>query len=82
MSHPSAPPPADWYPDPHGGTYLRWWNGMAWAQQTKPHPGAPATGEQPTLELFPTAPTLPLAPAALPYRSPSSHQATLPYPGA
>ena len=31
MSHPSAPPPADWYPDPHGGPYLRWWNGAAWA---------------------------------------------------
>ena len=85
MSHPSAPPPADWYPDPHGGPYLRWWNGAAWAALTKPHaaPGAQdgSTGEQPTVELYPamplaqTAPTLPLPP----YQQVSPYQAVAPF---
>ena len=85
MSHSSPPPPADWYPDPHGGAYLRWWNGMAWAQQTKPHASATpqgglSTGEQPTLELFPTAPTLPLSPTALTFQDPAPYRPTGPYP--
>ncbi len=26
-------PPAGWYPDPHGGSTPRWWDGRAWAPQ-------------------------------------------------
>lgn len=51
MSYSSAPPPADWYPDPSGGAYLRWWNGIAWTEQTKP---APASA--PALPAYPGVP--------------------------
>jgi uncharacterized membrane protein YhaH (DUF805 family) len=64
VSDTSAPPPADWYPDPDGGSYLRWWNGIAWGDQTKPDGSSDAasTAEQPTLELYPTYPTAPTLP--------------------
>ncbi|MBF6083235.1 TerD family protein [Nocardia cyriacigeorgica] len=35
-----APPPhperADWHPDPHDGTRLRWWDGSHWTTDTRP----------------------------------------------
>lgn len=61
MSYPAPPPSADWYPDPHGGSYLRWWNGIAWTEQTKPHAAHAALplAEHETLPLNPTLPTVP-----------------------
>ena len=47
MSTPHVPP-ANWYPDPSGGQYLRFWDGAAWTTHTRPTPdpliaaGAPA----------------------------------------
>ncbi|GAA3770567.1 hypothetical protein GCM10022240_23530 [Microbacterium kribbense] len=62
MSTSSPQPPAGWYPDPQGDGNQRWWNGVAWADQTRPapvppppaspfaapgaHPGAPYSGAQ------------------------------------
>jgi hypothetical protein len=31
---------AGWYPDPHGGPGLRWWDGSTWTQHTAPQPAA------------------------------------------
>ncbi|HWI30390.1 MAG TPA: DUF805 domain-containing protein [Microbacterium sp.] len=63
MSYTAPPPPADWYPDPHGGSYLRWWNGIAWTEQTKPHSAQAAlpAAEHETPALNPTSPTVPYA---------------------
>ena len=30
--------PADWYPDPHDPTYVRWWDGTQWTQHVQPAP--------------------------------------------
>lgn len=30
----AQPPPADWYPDPHGQKRLRYWDGSAWTSHT------------------------------------------------
>jgi 5-methylcytosine-specific restriction endonuclease McrA len=36
---PEATPPADWYPDPYGGSALRYWDGGAWTDHVhKPDP--------------------------------------------
>lgn len=35
-------PVPGWYPDPAGGTGLRWWDGNAWAPQPAPAPARPA----------------------------------------
>ena len=35
-------PVPGWYPDPAGGTGLRWWDGTAWAPQPAPVPARPA----------------------------------------
>ena len=56
----SEAPRAGWYPDPEGGTRLRWWDGSDWldryrlrpqllleAQPVAPPAGQPATGSQP-----------------------------------
>jgi hypothetical protein len=29
-----GPPPAGWFPDPHGGAFRRYWDGRAWTQAT------------------------------------------------
>jgi uncharacterized protein YxjI len=43
MAHP--PPPPGWYPDPAGGSGIRWWDGWSWTEHvqqpaTPPLPGA------------------------------------------
>jgi Protein of unknown function (DUF2510) len=39
---------AGWYPDPHGGPGLRWWDGSTWTEHTAPQPVAtPETPGQP-----------------------------------
>lgn len=44
MSTPQ-PHPANWYPDPSGGQFLRYWDGSVWTAHTRPgpHGGAPTT---------------------------------------
>ena len=32
-----APPPG-WYPDPEGGSRLRWWDGTDWSDRYRPRP--------------------------------------------
>jgi Protein of unknown function (DUF2510) len=32
------PPPAGWYPDPEGGSRLRWWLGTDWSDRYRPPP--------------------------------------------
>lgn len=50
MKKADAPPPG-WYPDPQGGTRLRWWDGLDWteARRAPPNPAwdidQVATGE-------------------------------------
>lgn len=41
----APPPPAGWYPDPHGSGH-RYWDGSAWTEQTAPgeEPAAPTYG--------------------------------------
>lgn len=34
-----APPPG-WYPDPEGGSRLRWWHGTDWSDRYRPPPTA------------------------------------------
>ena len=41
-----APVPAGWYPDPHGVSELRWWDGQSWTDTVHP-PVAPAPTEVP-----------------------------------
>lgn len=31
-------PPAGWYPDPEGGSRLRWWEGTDWSDRYRPRP--------------------------------------------
>lgn len=31
-------PPAGWYPDPEGGSRLRWWDGTDWSGRYRPRP--------------------------------------------
>lgn len=31
-------PPAGWYPDPEGGSRLRWWEGADWSDRYRPRP--------------------------------------------
>lgn len=42
----SQPHPANWYPDPSGGQFLRYWDGSIWTSHTRPAPhgaAAPTT---------------------------------------
>lgn len=41
----SEAPPAGWYPDPTGGTRLRWWDGTDWTDgyRSRPNLAAPGT---------------------------------------
>lgn len=36
-------PPADWYPDPSGGSFLRYWDGAGWTGHTRPLTAAAAS---------------------------------------
>lgn len=33
--------PADWYPDPSGGAYQRYWDGTSWSSHTRPFAATP-----------------------------------------
>lgn len=35
MNEPGDTPPAGWYPDPAGGSGMRWWDGRAWTQEVR-----------------------------------------------
>lgn len=56
MSTPHAHP-ANWYPDPAGGQFLRYWDGSVWTSHTRPGPNsaAPATALA-TMNAQPAAP--------------------------
>ena len=41
MSTPHAYP-SNWYPDPSGGQFLRYWDGSAWTSNTRPLPNSAA----------------------------------------
>ena len=57
--YPGAPP--GWYPDPAGGSGLRWWDGYAWTEATvlperpPPPPWASAAPQGPASEVAPWA---------------------------
>ncbi len=36
-------PAAGWYPDPQGGTRLRWWDGTDWSDRWRSRPAPPLT---------------------------------------
>jgi len=55
----SEAPRAGWYPDPEGGTRLRWWDGGDWLDRYRLRP-------QLLLEAQPVAPPVPQAPMANP----------------
>ena len=55
----SEAPRAGWYPDPEGGTRLRWWDGGDWLDRYRLRP-------QLLLEAQPVAPPVPQAPPANP----------------
>ncbi|WP_158861786.1 DUF2510 domain-containing protein [Leifsonia sp. AG29] len=38
MTYSSGQPAAGWYPDPHGGASLRWWDGARWTEHTSTPP--------------------------------------------
>jgi hypothetical protein len=46
----TAPPPANWYPDPAGGGQFRYWDGVGWTAHLSPQPvpggGPPAWNDQ------------------------------------
>jgi Protein of unknown function (DUF2510) len=64
---------AGWYPDPHGGPGLRWWDGSTWTEQTAAQPAAaPATLSQ--------AAATPATPAA--FSQPAAAPATIGEPAA
>lgn len=44
--------PAGWFPDPGGGSYLRWWDGQQWTASTS----APVTVSEPQASPVPSAP--------------------------
>ena len=52
----SEAPRAGWYPDPEGGTRLRWWDGGDWSDRYRLRP-------QLLLEAEPVAPPTPAAPS-------------------
>lgn len=59
------PPPSGWYPDPEGGSRLRWWLGTDWSDRYRPPP-TPAelqrVGTPPAAGATPTTKTAPLVP--------------------
>lgn len=57
-----ANPPAGWYPDPSGQPQLRWWDGIAWGEQTQAGQ-APGTFGQPTYPAWSPSPAYGSAPA-------------------
>jgi hypothetical protein len=67
-------PRAGWYPDPEGGTRLRWWDGGDWLDRYRLRP-------QLLLEAQPVAPPVPQAPTTNPpynpaqFGSPAQYQA-------
>lgn len=44
--------PANWYPDPSGAQFLRYWDGTAWTSHTRPAPNALVTAAAPMV-LYP-----------------------------
>ena len=49
--------PANWYPDPAGGQFLRYWDGTVWTSHTRPAPHAtPSTTAMATMHAQPDAP--------------------------
>jgi uncharacterized protein YxjI len=42
MTHP--PPPPGWYPDPAGGSGIRWWDGISWTEHVQQPATPPFSG--------------------------------------
>ena len=68
-THPAAPIPAGWYPDPAGGDGKRWWDGRVWTndlQAAEAPPAPPTFGNYVHAEFRPTIP-IPVAEAGIAY---------------
>lgn len=61
--------PAGWYPDPHGATALRYWDGTQWTEHTAPGVGGVAASSTRPVEVAPQ-PALPDPPATAPAHIP------------
>lgn len=61
-------PPAGWYPDPTGGSRLRWWDGTDWSE----HHRAPPTASQLDIEAHHQQPAVEGPPRPAPTGQPRS----------
>ena len=52
----SEAPPAGWYPDPEGGSRLRWWEGTDWSNRYRPRPYASSSPYIAPLDRPPASP--------------------------
>lgn len=63
--------PADWYPDPSGGAYLRYWDGIAWSSHTRPFAAAPVAHAAVTPYVAAGAPAMVTYPAVAGFAAPT-----------
>lgn len=61
--------PADWYPDPAGGRFLRYWNGTAWTEHTRPLQNAQQSARPAGAAAGSAVPPIPPAPPLFPASS-------------
>jgi hypothetical protein len=70
-------PEAGWYPDPAGGGDLRWWTGVAWTDDTLPHPWSSTATPTAPVPAFPVITSAPPATSV-----PAAYSSAAPGPGA
>lgn len=74
-SDPPSTPPAGWFPDPHGGSGMRWWDGEKWTDHFQAVPPPPVGGEEAGITGQTPADTGPDTPPATPALSPEGESA-------